>query len=42
VVLGDASAFMAAAAAAVTAGDAPPAAAIFLDAYDGNGRAFYA
>lgn len=38
VVMGDAGVFMASAAAAVTRGDAPPAAVIFLDAYDGEGR----
>ena len=38
VVVGDAGEFMASAAAAVTRGDAPPAAVIFLDAFDGEGR----
>ena len=38
VVMGDAGVFMASAAAAVTRGDAPAAAVIFLDAYDGEGR----
>jgi len=38
VVVGDAGEFMASAAAAVMRGDAPPAAVIFLDAFDGEGR----
>lgn len=38
VVIGDASAFMASAAAAVQRGEAPAARAIFLDAFDGDGE----